>query len=1197
MGDTIKSLAVKAAGVAAAAAAVAKIHDQYVVNRPMASIEVAIEAFRQGRPVIVMDDEDRENEGDIIVPAQDVTEEIAAIMVNYTTGILCAPMTQDRANDLGLLPMLIHNTDPKGTAFTVTTDLKPVVPEGSGLIPDLCAADGSSGLTTGVSAHDRMLTFRALAHPGAKASDFGRPGHIFPLRARRGGVPERRGHTEASVDLCRLAGRFPVAAIGELVNLDGEMKRLDDCKRFGWKMGYPCVTIDALVNYLYRHPLSVLAPKTQVALAAECIIPVKRNGRFLGEWKMRCFIEDGRHEHIVMSLGDVSAPSIESVPLRIHSECATGDLLGSMRCDCGEQLDAAFDLIADRGAGVIIYMTGHEGRGIGLVNKMHAYQLQSNEGFDTYRANRELGYDDDLRSFDACVDIVRLVGIRDKTIQLLTNSPLKARAVGALKKDHVNVVVEPLLCAHNSYNDRYLTDKRNHEARLREGGLASKPENIRASLRLSDRSHVAVVPSLRIAIVRTAWFGTPLSALRAQTVKFLLEAGVAEENVTTVVVAGAQDLAFAASRLAATGKVDAVLCLGITVRGDNVPHAFTCLSTAVANGINAVQTRQGVPVLFGVLACEHRQQAVDRCSAGSELAYSLALSAIQVATERHTASPAAGGPMPEFPPSAGPEAASPTSLVARSLLPASSAANEAQPHELAVRVHLPDEEAAARLRVAVVATAASGAAVDTMVKGVVDTLAAHGVCREAVSVVRVPTVFDVPYGAALAAASGVDAVLACGAVVKGECASFEYSSLAEALGMVRVQLAHKVPVLSGVQLCASLEQLAERAATTAEPLALSLLHQVALSQALSSQELSAQEGTDAAAADAANVRSFGHAKLPVSAASAAAGSADELVAGLSKPSAAQAASLRIGIVRTAWNEAMVEQMEEGVVAKMAEAGVPRTSIVTRVVPGSYELPSGATLLAETEQVDCVVCLGVLIKGDTKHFEYICESTSDAVLAAQAATGVPMLWGVLTCFSVEQAKAGAALGSSLHREWAAAALHLSLLRREAGAAAPAVPLKIDVQTQEIPPTSLRKALIGELVKDIPRTLKAPAATYAKDMSIALVATSEEEFELVDQMVTGIRAVFAAAGLPDVNVITQWVPTTFDLPFAVDRVLSRTNVLAVLALGMFPPSLPLSLSHSRPSSSHPFPSHSGVLIEESNPNFDTACEASSHGLQEV
>ena len=284
-----------AAGSAAAVTAVAaKLHDEYIINRPMASIEHAIEKFRQGCPVVVMDDEDRENEGDIIVAAQDLTEEVCTVMINYTTGILCAPMTEERANALGFNPMLANNTDPKGTAFTVTTDLKPVVPLDSGLIPDCCNKDGESGLTTGVSAYDRMITFRALAHPKARASDFGRPGHIFPLRAKRGGVAERRGHTEASVWTCAaLAGRAPVAAIGELVNPDGQMKRLLDCKRFGWKLGYPCITIDALVNYLYRKPLSVLPSSTSVALAAECVIPVTRQGRFLGEWKMSCFVESG----------------------------------------------------------------------------------------------------------------------------------------------------------------------------------------------------------------------------------------------------------------------------------------------------------------------------------------------------------------------------------------------------------------------------------------------------------------------------------------------------------------------------------------------------------------------------------------------------------------------------------------------------------------------------------------------------------------------------------------------------------------------------------------------------------------------------------------------------------------------------------------------------------------------------------------
>ena len=1124
---TWQTAAVAAGSAAAVAAALAKMHDQYVVSRPMASIETAIEAFRNGIPCVVMDDEDRENEGDIIVPAGALTEEMSTIMINHTTGILCAPMTEERASMLGLGPMLANNQDPKGTAFTVTTDLKPTVPKDSGLIPDLADADGETGLTTGVSAYDRMITFKALAHPKARATDFGRPGHIFPLRAKRGGVPERRGHTEASVDLCRLANCVPVGAIGELVNETGEMKRLDDCKRFGYKFGYPCITIDALVNYLYRKPLAMPTANVAVNLAATCTIPVTREGRFLGIWDMSCYVEAGRHEHVVLSLGDISAS--DAVPVRIHSECLTGDLIGSMRCDCGEQLNAAFRHIADKGVGVIIYMTGHEGRGIGLINKMHAYQLQSNEGYDTYRANRELGFQDDMRSFDACAEIIKQMGMQSKTVQLLTNSPLKVRGMAALK-GNVKIEVVPLLCKHNEYNQRYLTDKRNHEARLREGGLASRPENIRTSLRLSDRAHISLVPKLRVAIIQTVWFHTPLKALKKQVIRHLNEAGVTSENICTIEVAGAQDIPFAARTVALTGKVDAVLCLGITIQGE-VKQAFSCLSSAVSHGVNAVQTETGVPTLFGVIACKQQQQAIDRCSEGSELAYSLALSTIQVATERHIFSPAKAGALPSFSQDG---ATSPLGSKPK-VLSSSTASNETQVQGLADLIVHPSAAEMPNLKIVVVAAAWQGRYVDSVVNGLTEELISHGVDGNNIGVVRVPTIFNIPHAAAVAAASGVDAVVTCGFLVKDETSHFDYVAQAHAIGTLHTQLRCTIPIVSGVLLTNTEEMLTQRAPDVPHPLAASVLHQIAFAREVSGVKKSPATlfmfGSQPGAEEATLVAE------PAS-----------MLKVLTAPTAVQAKSIRVGIVRTAWNESFVEEMAAGITTYLTDAGVASVNIVERVVPGSYELPTGARITADAEAVDVVVCLGVLLKGDTKHFEYICESTSDALLKTEAATEVPIVWGVLTCQTIDQAKERA-VSAEMHAEWGASALHLALLRDQSPAAKKGAKARMTpVQTREIPPTSLRKALVGELVKDIPRTLKAPAADVAESMSIAVVATSNEEYALVRQMVDGISAVFSAAGLPEVNVVTQWVPTSFDLPHAVNCILESTPVLAVLAVGM-------------------------------------------------
>ena len=1107
MTDKLAKLAAGAAGVAA----LRHMYDQYIINRPMASIEVAIESFRNGIPIIVMDDEDRENEGDIILPAQDTSEAILAILVNETTGILCAPMTEEWADRIGLYPMIALNTDPKGTAFTVTTDLKPVVPSDSGLIPDVCDSNGESGLTTGVSAYDRMKTFHALAHPDARGSDFGRPGHIFPLRAKRGGVPERRGHTEASVDLCRLAGKRPVACIGELVKKDGSMRRLDDCKRLGWQLGYPCVTIDALANYLYKRPIAKLPPRLDVVKVAECEIPVNRQDKFLGKWKMICFKEAGNHEHIVMVLGDVTKS--DDVLVRIHSECFTGDLLGSMRCDCGEQLDRSFAQIAANGCGVIIYMTGHEGRGIGLVNKMHAYELQAKRGFDTYRANRELGFEDDTRNFDACAKIIKQLGMTEKHIKLLTNCPLKCNAIS---DSGLSVSSEPLLCEHNEFNTKYLADKRSREARQREGGLASRPQNITSSLRLSDREHLSLIPKLRIVIIRTVWFGIPLRNLEKQVIQFLEETGLDVANVGVVTVPSAEHLPYAAKTVAETGKADAILCLGITIKGGHSPHAFACMSSAVAEGLTMVQIQQGTPVLYGVLSCDHKQQVIDRCSVGSELAYSLALSTIKVATEQRRMVEPKGGDIPAFPSVDSNTCASPIAVTMRQ----SCAANDTQAEELSNNIQLPAEEMAKTLKVAVIATVRHQEMVDTMTNELIDRLVDHYVDRKNITITRVPGSFEIPYAASIAAKSGADVVVSCGVLLKDDSAHFEYVAYAEALGSVDVQLEQLCPVLSGVVLCSDESQLAARVSETPTPLALSVLHQAALSRELKQYNATTTPSN------------FGNNPNP-------------LVEGTDS----DRGNLKVGILRTAWNENMVVQMRDGIKNYLTSVGVKSDNIYERVVPGSYELPSAAQLLSDSTDVDVILCLGILIKGDTKHFEYICQATSHGILRAQQQVGkVPMLFGVLTCFSVEQSKERACSKDN-HERLAKAALHMGLLKRETYGKSQQKSAAISVGSKTVEPNSLRPALLGELVKDIPRTLEAPSKEEAATTSVAIVATCDEEVELVEQMVTGISEVFELAGLAPASVAVQYVHNSFDLSVACSNVIQNTDVSAVLAVGMY------------------------------------------------
>lgn len=392
------------------------------------SIDHAIAELKRGRPIVVVDDEDRENEGDLIMPAHTVTPEWMGFMVRHTSGVICVPMLPERAAELDLHPMVANNQDPKGTAYTVS-------------------CDAAAGVSTGISAADRAHTANLLASPGSTTSDFTRPGHMFPLIAKPGGVRERDGHTEAGVEFSRLAGFEPVAVIAEIVHDDGSMMRTPDLRRFADQHELALVSIHDLTIWLNAHDATPHPRTGQCKVTGTSAVDLPTPW---GTFAMRAWTGPSGAEHVTLE----RPGGQQDVPLvRVHSECVTGDVFGSMRCDCGEQLHESLRLISERG-GLLVYVGGHEGRGIGLANKVRAYALQD-AGLDTLDANTQLGLPADARSYAEVAAILRACGLT--RVRLVTNNSDK---VAGLEENGVSVVERvPVEVPATAHNARYLSTK------------------------------------------------------------------------------------------------------------------------------------------------------------------------------------------------------------------------------------------------------------------------------------------------------------------------------------------------------------------------------------------------------------------------------------------------------------------------------------------------------------------------------------------------------------------------------------------------------------------------------------------------------------------------------------------------------------------------------------------------------------------
>ena len=515
------------------------------------TIESAVEHFKNGGMVVVMDDENRENEGDMIVAAKLMTEGQMVEMINMTTGIICTPMEISHVKRLNLKPMCETNTDTNNTAFTVSVD--------------------SINTGTGVSAKDRLATVHALSSLNTSPNDLRRPGHVFPLISKNN-LTERRGHTEAATTLCKLSEIYPrVAVIGELQNKDGTMMRRDDCYKYARNNKLPIITINDLAKI-----------ESEIKKLSECELYTKYSDK---PWKFMCFDsgnKDFPHRVLIFNI-----PSDKITSVRIHSDCFTGDVLSSTHCDCGDQLDKSMRYIVKNNNGLIIFPAYHEGRGIGIVDKVRAYDLQK-EGYNTFEANYELGHSYDARSYEMVNNILDYLNV-DK-VELLTENPDKITVLGSKVVSTKGIIITSEL--------KYLKDKRDYFKSLVD------PQNM--SKTTPDLEIIKTNRSHKVGIVYSSWHSSYVFKIRDILKGYLNEYGI--KDISEYEVPGSNEIPFIASKI--SKNVDGIICVGILIKGDTL-H-FENVSTAVSNGIMQAQIQTGIPMMNVILSCFNFEQVEER---------------------------------------------------------------------------------------------------------------------------------------------------------------------------------------------------------------------------------------------------------------------------------------------------------------------------------------------------------------------------------------------------------------------------------------------------------------------------------------------------------------------------------------------------------------------------------------------------------